>query len=517
MPANEPPIEEGMFAAPYLPRSVWQIVVGVVSVALLALLPALPASAAESGFVGSANRPNNDGYWLTTADGAVRAYGTATFMGDMRNTRLNRPVVGMAATPTGNGYWLVGNDGGIFSFGDAAFFGSTGSIALNKPIVGMAATPSGRGYWMVASDGGVFAYGDAGFFGSTGSITLNKPIVGMSPVAGGSGYWMVASDGGIFAFGSAGFFGSTGSNNLNQPIIGMSTSSTGRGYWLAGADGGIFSFGDAGFQGSSVSGNAARAIAILRNNAGGYNVVRADGSVMKATPTSNPVPVVTPPSATNPVETNQLGWVLKAQENFDGNTLNRGRWGVYEGAGTAGIGTRSASILSVSDGQLHENARDSITGGVCWCKDGQGDQTYGKWEIRARMDNGKGYSPAILLWPKSERWPIDGEIDIVEMSEPYRNKAFFTLHWGANNSQAQHSETGDFTQWHTYGVDWQPTYIKYYLDGQLKYTNTNPAAIPKTPMHIALQVDSGDGRWMSRPDPGVTSGLHVDWVKMYQP
>ena len=148
-------------------------------------------------------RASTQGYWTTTADGRVLAYGKAQHFGSMGGQPLNVPIVGMAPTRDGEGYWLLGGDGGVFSFGDARFFGSTGNIRLNRPVVGMAATPTGRGYWFVASDGGIFAYGDAGFFGSTGSLTLNQPVVGMASTPTGQGYWLVAADGGIFAFGDA--------------------------------------------------------------------------------------------------------------------------------------------------------------------------------------------------------------------------------------------------------------------------------------------------------------------------
>jgi hypothetical protein len=192
-----------------------------------------------------------EGYYETTAEGAVHIFGDATFFGDTSQSRLKAPIVGIAQTGTGFGYWLVASDGGIFAFGDASFFGSTGGIALNKPIVGMAETADEDGYWLVASDGGIFSFGDAEFFGSTGAIRLNKPIVGMAETADGGGYWLVASDGGIFAYGDAQFYGSTGGIVLNKPIVGMAVTPDGGGYWLVASDGGIFTFGDANFFGST--------------------------------------------------------------------------------------------------------------------------------------------------------------------------------------------------------------------------------------------------------------------------
>ena len=195
--------------------------------------------------------PDKKGYWIVSSDGGIFNFGDAGFYGSTGGFTLNKPIVGMASTPDGKGYWLVASDGGIFAFGDAAFHGSTGAITLNKPIVGMASTPDGRGYWLVASDGGIFAFGDAGFHGSTGGITLNKPIVGMSVTPDGQGYWMVASDGGVFALGNAGYYGSTGGHHINAPITGIQSSPTGSGYWLVSQDGGVFSFGDAHYYGSA--------------------------------------------------------------------------------------------------------------------------------------------------------------------------------------------------------------------------------------------------------------------------
>ena len=505
-------------ASPVAPRRRLRFIAAILAATLLMLGAPAPAHAAGGAFVGSAILPGNDGYWLVSAEGAVSASGNAVQYGDMGGTRLNAPIVAMASTSSGHGYWLLARDGGIFTFGDAAFFGSTGSLVLNQPVVGMAATPTGHGYWLVARDGGIFTFGDAAFLGSTGSLVLNQPVVGMAAAADGQGYWMVASDGGIFAFGSAAFFGSAGSLRLSSPVVAMSTTPSGQGYWLAGADGGIFTFGDAAFRGSSANTGSAKAIAVLRDATGGYALVRADGTLdSRPASRTNTGPVADPEPAdvqTDSVAT-ALGWQLREQENFSGTTIGP-KWPTYNGIGTGGIGTRSSSAVSVGNGALNITGRGSVTGGTCWCYAG-GGQTYGKWEVRARMDNGKGHVPAMLLWPESERWPIDGEIDIAEFASPVRNESSFTVHYGTDNRQLQYSSAGDFTQWHIFGVDWQPTYIKYYLDGVLKYKITNPEAIPHTPMHLALQVDSGDGFWSPSPDANSVSTLQVDWARIYKP
>jgi hypothetical protein len=80
----------------------------------------------------------------------------------------------IASTDTGRGYWTTTGDGAVYAFGDAQFRGSSFDVDPNTPgaqrvevngeVVGIAGC--GRsGYWLLASDGGIFAFGDAQFYG----------------------------------------------------------------------------------------------------------------------------------------------------------------------------------------------------------------------------------------------------------------------------------------------------------------------------------------------------------------
>ncbi len=190
-----------------------------------------------------------NGYWVVTADGHVRTFGSARFYGDLTGQALSAPVVAAARTPDGKGYWLAGSDGAVYSFGDAAYRGGLNGRGLNQPIVGMAATPRGSGYILLGRDGGVFAFGNAKFYGSTGNLRLNAPVLDVTMTADGGGYWFVAADGGIFSFGDAKFHGSTGSMKLAQPVKSMTAAANGKGYWMVAADGGVFAF-NVPFEGS---------------------------------------------------------------------------------------------------------------------------------------------------------------------------------------------------------------------------------------------------------------------------
>jgi hypothetical protein len=214
--------------------------------------PSNEAAAFVTGSMAGARRfasdPSGRGYWMSSANGYVFAFGNAGYYGSPGSS-ASSPIVSMASTPDGRGYWVAAANGAVFAYGDARYFGSLGNAHLNQPIVGMAATRNGGGYWLVGQDGGVFAFGDARYYGSLGNAHSSQAIVGMAATPNGTGYWLVASNGAVFTFGDAGYYGSAANVHLIEPIAGMAVTPDGKGYWLCGVDGGIFGYGDAHFYG----------------------------------------------------------------------------------------------------------------------------------------------------------------------------------------------------------------------------------------------------------------------------
>jgi hypothetical protein len=100
------------------------------------------------------------------------------------NARVLPAWTAPATLPTGtsSGYWLTSPQGQITAFGVAGSFGSV-SGPVNAPIVGMSSTVAGKGYWLAGTDVGVFSFGDASFAGSMGGTHLNAPVVGITPEA----------------------------------------------------------------------------------------------------------------------------------------------------------------------------------------------------------------------------------------------------------------------------------------------------------------------------------------------
>jgi hypothetical protein len=64
------------------------------------------------------------GYWIVHADGAVFAFGGASYFGGANNDKAGHPtIVDAAATPSGHGYWLLSDEGNVYAFGNAAYHG----------------------------------------------------------------------------------------------------------------------------------------------------------------------------------------------------------------------------------------------------------------------------------------------------------------------------------------------------------------------------------------------------------
>ncbi|MDR3685491.1 MAG: Ig-like domain-containing protein [Coriobacteriia bacterium] len=136
--------------------------------------------------------------------------------------------------------------------------------------------------------------------------------------------------------------------------------------------------------------------------------------------------------------------------------------------------------------------------------------TYGYFEIRAKLPGGPGIWPAFWLTNDSTL-----EIDALEMLGSDSHRIYGTLH--EHNAQIYQGikDGPDYSAgFHTYGVDWQPDHVKWYIDG-VEYASYNHA-VPADPMWITLNTAVG-GPWGGVP----TSATHlpvnfdVDYIRVY--
>lgn len=86
-------------------------------------------------------------------------------------------------------------------------------------------------------------------------------------------------------------------------------------------------------------------------------------------------------------------------------------------------------------------------------------------------------------------------------------------------SDGTFTAAGDFTQWHTYAVEWAPDHVAGFIDGQEIFRTDDDEKIPPRPMHLAIQQDIGPygDDWIPPPDDATPDEvqLEVDWVRIY--
>ncbi len=164
---------------------------------------------------------------------------------------------------------------------------------------------------------------------------------------------------------------------------------------------------------------------------------------------------------------------------------------------------------------------------------GTGDWQYGKFLIKAKLPEGRGTWPAIWMLPTLERglkWPMDGEIDIMEHVGYDQGKVHGTIHTEAFNHMKGTHKSGQIQvetvaeEFHEYGLEWTPEKLTWLFDGEKYFEVQNPKAskeewpFNEAPFHLILNIAVG-GNWGGKEgidDSIWPQRLEVDYVRVYQ-
>jgi len=172
-------------------------------------------------------------------------------------------------------------------------------------------------------------------------------------------------------------------------------------------------------------------------------------------------------------------------------------------ADTASAAVRAATGHDYTSGML--SSRDSFA------------QTYGYFEVKCEMPQGKGTWPAFWMLPADGSWPP--ELDVVEALGSDTATAFMTAH---SNSTGEHTKAG-FTSWagdisagmHTYGVLWTPDDLIWYVDGAEVFRTATPPDMNQ-PMYMVTNLAIG-GVLPGDPDADFGGAdLKIDYIRAYQ-
>lgn len=241
------------------------------------------------------------------------------------------------------------------------------------------------------------------------------------------------------------------------------------------------------------------------------------------------------------------GFELAFNDDFDEAELSRENWTRcywWDKQGCTNLSNNNLqwytrNNLAVEDGKLVITARPErvigwegrpfpftsglITSGRYYAEPrsaGRYEATYGYYEMRAKIPSGKGLWPAFWLLPADqESLP---EIDIMEVLGHRPSRLELHFHYrndaGGRRTFAKEVDTTDLSaDWHTYGLDWTPEHIIWYLDGRELWRYTDRAHIPNEPMYMIVNLAVG-GDWPGNPDRTTRfpARMEVDYVRAWR-
>ena len=272
-------------------------------------------------------------------------------------------------------------------------------------------------------------------------------------------------------------------------------------------------------------------------------------------------------------------WTLVWSDEFDGEKIDRAKWGFDVDCWGGGNDehqcyTKSARNAAIEDGKLVITARyERVTGPALpahlrrtsampeaeatrdvssarLSTRGKASWQYGKVEVRAKLPQGQGTWPAIWMLPEKDRygsWAASGEIDILEavnLGVPCakcpggrENTILGTLHFGGkwpnNLYKGEEVPTPEVLDdgFHTYAVEWQPNRITWLFDGRIfavrsadewSTTGSKTKGAPfDQPFHLILNLAIGGKLAETRGLGGVRldgypKRMEIDWVRVWQ-
>lgn len=157
---------------------------------------------------------------------------------------------------------------------------------------------------------------------------------------------------------------------------------------------------------------------------------------------------------------------------------------------------------------------------------------YGVIEMKAKLPRGRGTWPAFWLVNAKDPYsfPIDGTLDVVEHFGYDPNNVFSTLitekynNMKGNRKKSYIKLDDVYDTYHTYTMDWTPTYIKSYVDDKLYFTFMKEGSSYKDwpfDSFFKLQVDNAIGGVGFGGDHGIDDSAFpkhftIDYIRVYQ-
>jgi len=228
------------------------------------------------------------------------------------------------------------------------------------------------------------------------------------------------------------------------------------------------------------------------------------------------------------------GYRLAFSDEFNGTSIDETKWNYR--IDSKGHSTQLPANVTVSDGCLHvavkkESARgkDYTGGGII----SKAEFLYGYYEARFKIPAGKGWHTSFYTehYNGKDTQETRGreEIDICEQNSS-SGRAWgytYTLHdWGSKltphgvevpqpklpaGHARPHNQQGDLHDFHIWGMEFTPTVVNFYFDGELR-GSVDATLFKHTPMNIWLTSIAFGG---PPDDSELPSDAQCDYVRYF--
>ncbi|WP_188111212.1 glycoside hydrolase family 16 protein [Nocardioides antri] len=284
----------------------------------------------------------------------------------------------------------------------------------------------------------------------------------------------------------------------------------------------------------------------------------AGGAISVLGPAAEAAPVAssvsTEPDACGPrlVKEDGTAWECTFVDNFDGTELDTTKWMVAETAfsgitnGSTGCFVNKPYTVRLVTGRLRLTARRLRKPVLCesplgdFRSDlasasvttrGRFSQAYGRFEFRARMPVARvgGSHSTLWLYPKKHvygAWPLSGEVDVAEWFSALPGQVYPSLHYVDGRHDVHSGHDGfveDVSRFHTYALEWTPTEMRFYYDGELTFEHAwNPLAPllgsqPFDQPFNLVMTQAWGGLWNAPTEATPKQNLMaIDWVRVWQ-
>ena len=226
------------------------------------------------------------------------------------------------------------------------------------------------------------------------------------------------------------------------------------------------------------------------------------------------------------------------EENFNGPTINekywskipRGEseWNKHMSDEPSLYEVRNGNLIlkgKINENIVPDDPSPYITAGVF--TKGKKTLTYGKVEVKAKLQGAQGAWPAIWMLPEKGRWPDGGEIDIMERlnhdSIAYQTVHSYYTYVLKEENNPPHGSTGCINpdEYNVYAVEILPDSLVFSINGIHTFTYPRIETSQKgqypfgTPFYLLIDMQM-EGNWVGKVNPeDFPAEMEIDWVKMY--